>query len=285
MLRTLGTIFAALLGLAFGSFLNVCLSRWPEDESIVRPPSHCRTCNRTLLWWENIPILSWLALGGRCRTCNAQIHWRYPAVEATIGILWAWCAWTFVPFLPDPTTTISFSPDYLLEHLALFPLTWLLVALALLDLEHLWLPDLLTLPGIGAGLLLSLAMGALGHPGGSLLTALGSRVLAVLAAAALILLIRLVYWLFRRQEGIGLGDAKLMALLAAWLGLPGALLSFFIGVILGALLAVPLLIVQNAKHTGGVAKLPLGTFLCIGGIVTALWGHRILDAYFTWSGF
>lgn len=93
MMRILGTILAALLGLAFGSFLNVCLSRWPEGESVVKPRSHCRNCERTLAWSENIPLLSWLALRGRCRTCGAKISWRYPLVESVVGALWAVIVW------------------------------------------------------------------------------------------------------------------------------------------------------------------------------------------------
>src|SRR5205814_331963 len=93
MIRVLGTMFAALLGLAFGSFLNVCLSRWPEGESIVKPRSHCRNCGRVLAWWENVPLISWLALRGRCRGCGAWIGWRYLIVEAAVGGLWAWVAW------------------------------------------------------------------------------------------------------------------------------------------------------------------------------------------------
>ena len=86
MIRILGTILAALLGLAFGSFLNVCLSRWPEGESVVKPRSHCRRCGRTLAWWENIPLVSWIALPyGCCRTCDEKISWRYPLVELAVG--------------------------------------------------------------------------------------------------------------------------------------------------------------------------------------------------------
>jgi len=92
MIRILGTIFAGLLGLAFGSFLNVCLSRWPEGESVVKPRSHCRHCSHTLAWWENVPLASWLVLRGRCRGCGAWIGWRYPLVEAAVGGLWAWQA-------------------------------------------------------------------------------------------------------------------------------------------------------------------------------------------------
>ncbi len=89
MIRILATLFAALLGLAFGSFLNVCLSRWPEGESVVSPRSHCRDCDHTLAWWENLPLVSWMALRGRCRKCGARISWRYPLVELIVGLLWA----------------------------------------------------------------------------------------------------------------------------------------------------------------------------------------------------
>jgi len=112
--------------------------------------------------------------------------------------------------------------------------------------------------------------------------------IGILAAAALILLIRWVYWLIRRHEGIGLGDAKLMAMLAAWLGLPGALLSFGLGVVLGALVAIVLLLVPSAQRDSkswALSKLPLGTFLCIGGIVSSLWGQQMLAAYLRWAGF
>ena len=296
MLRILATIFAALLGLAFGSFLNVCLSRWPEGESIVKPRSHCRACTRPLLWWENIPVLSWLALGGRCRTCNAAIRWRYPLIEAAVGTLWGATVWSLSPeflSLQLPATILCWN---LAELLGRFILYWLLVALAALDAENLWLPDILTIPGIVIGLVIFLIQAALvvisplhdivyGSASKMIATEAGhealNRMIAIFIAAALILLIRWVYWLFRRQEGIGLGDAKLMALLAAWLGLPGALLSFFFGVILGALVAVPLVM----THRTAQAKLPLGTFLCIGGIISALWGQQIIAAYLSWAGF
>jgi len=109
-----------------------------------------------------------------------------------------------------------------------------------------------------------------------------------LAAAALILLIRWLYWLIRHREGIGLGDAKLMALLAAWLGLRGALLAFVLGIVFGAVVAVVLLLTPKADADGGgwtLKKLPLGAFLCIGGIISSLWGQPIIAAYLRWSGF
>ena len=291
MIRVLGTVLAALLGLAFGSFLNVCLSRWPAGESIVHPRSHCRKCGHTLAWWENVPLVSWIALRGRCRGCGAWIGWRYLLVEAVVGGLWAIAAWQasgdsfeHLIFASHPVGALA------IVSLKLFFL-WVLAALAILDSENLWIPDWLTLPGIALGLLsvalqFSMAMrffianhgvvyGAIYWAGG------------VVASAALILIIRWTYWLIRRREGLGLGDAKLMALLAAWLGLQGAILAFGLGVVVGALFALVVLLIPSRQpgERWGQLKLPLGTFLCIGGIISALWGQPIIAAYLRWAGF
>jgi len=301
MIRILGTIFDGLVGLAFGSFLNVCLSRWPAGESIVKPRSHCRGCDRTLAWWENVPLLSWLALRGRCRSCGASIGWRYLLVELGVGFLWAFIFWQTANHYAG-VEVVSFSPLGLTEKVVAvcgtMLLAWLLVGLAALDAEHLWLPNFLIYPGIVLGLAYSIAsLGLLwpfdGDPGslrifaGRLGFVLLDRLIAVLVAAGLILLIRWTYWLIRRREGIGLGDAKLTAMLAVWLGLPGAMLAFAIGVVLGAAVGIAMLLVPRLRHsddTPALTKLPLGTFLCIGGIISSLWGRPILAAYLRWSG-
>jgi leader peptidase (prepilin peptidase)/N-methyltransferase len=306
----MGTIFAGLLGLAFGSFLNVCLSRWPLGESIVLPRSHCRQCGRTLAWWENLPLVSWLALGGRCRTCRSWIGWRYPLVELAVGALWALSAWPFLSTSLDPNAAAMDFYAGLAEAAGRMIFYWLLIALAVLDAEHLWLPDRLTLPGAALGLVFTLLRaGLLGKPPSpspahfhigltaelmasvwrELCTLAFQRLLGILAAAGLILLIRWLYWLVRRREGIGLGDAKLMALLAAWLGLPGALLAFGQGTVLGALISLVLLAATPSAHrqSEGWAetRLPLGTFLCIGGVISSLWGQPIIATYLRWAGF
>jgi leader peptidase (prepilin peptidase)/N-methyltransferase len=301
MIRILGTVFAGLLGLAFGSFLNVCLSRWPEGESIVQPRSHCRQCGRTLAWWENVPLVSWLALRGRCHTCRAWIGWRYPLVEAAVGASWAGYAWRLLsgPWDPDSTAFDFFIGFLFCGEKAVF--FWLLLALAVLDSENLWLPNWVTLPGIALGfafrlldLVLITRSGAIDAFENVRYGAYGAafqRLLGILAAAALMLLIRWLYWLVRRREGVGLGDVKLMAMLAAWLGLPGALVAFVLGVVLGTLVGLVLLVIPSAKldTTAWTAKkVPLGTFLCIGGIVSSLWGGPILAAYWAywrWAGF
>jgi len=300
MLRILGTIFAALLGLAFGSFLNVCLSRWPEGESIVHPRSHCRACSRTLAWWENIPLASWIALRGRCRTCGAWISVRYPLVEAAIAALWAYTAWRALDFRQGDydyyyVSAFSRYPEgpFLVSGIALF--FWLLVGLAVLDAEHLWIPDKLSLPAIALGVIYTVlknrfiyrATYDFGPPTPPLAPGLLRCIIGVVIAAAIILVIRLLYWLIRRREGLGLGDAKLMAMIAAWLGLPLALLSLFLGVVLGAAFAIGILLTRS-RHPDAdwaAAKLPLGTFLCIGAIVSALWGEQMLNLYLHWAGF
>ena len=296
MIRILGTIFAGLLGLAFGSFLNVCLSRWPEGESVVSPRSHCRNCDHTLAWWENIPLVSWLFLRGRCRNCHDAISWRYPLVELAVGALWAVYAWSQLSapnaWLIDPFRF----PERPFIQLGAALFLWLLVALAALDAEHLWLPDKLTIPGILLGIIWTVLVNRhfyrmtydFGPPTPPLAPGALRRIGEALAAALLILLIRWLYKLIRHQEGIGLGDAKLMAMLAAWLGLPGALLAFVLGTVLAALAGLVVIAVPSARtnpQSWATSKLPLGTFLCIGGIVSSLWGQPLIADYLRWAGF
>lgn len=289
-MRILGTILAGLLGLAFGSFLNVCLSRWPAGESVVKPRSHCRACGRTLAWWENVPLVSWLVLRGKCRTCGAWIGVRYVVVEAAIGAIWAYQLWVYLgQFLASDTEislpggTQAFSLSSLLASMVF---CLLLVGIAALDAEHFWIADAITLPGIFLGLFSQAILSPSILASGVFWRSLGWRLFTALATAGLIVIIRWLYWLVRRKEGLGLGDAKLMILLSVWLGLPGALLAFFLGVVLGAVAAVVILFMRKRDAEAWAStKLPLGTFLCIGGIVSSLWGSEILSAYLRWARF
>ena len=287
----LGAVIAGVLGLVFGSFLNVCASRWPDDKSIVQPRSYCPNCNRQLSWWENLPLLSWLALGGRCRTCRAWIGWRSPLVEVAVAVFWAVIVGRFlcanpVPNFSDLTYTIN-----LVNAIAWMIFLWLLVALAVLDAEHLWLPDRLVLPGIGLGLLLTVTRASLEgflqlgggfavwkHMAG---TATAAWFVAAVAPAAVVLVIRWIYIMIRDQEGIGLGDVKLMAMLGGWLGIKMGLVSFGIGVVTCAAFALLMLrspSMRTNPKAWGKMKLPLGSFICLGGAVCAFWGVPIVAA-------
>jgi leader peptidase (prepilin peptidase)/N-methyltransferase len=301
MICILVTVFAGLVGLASGSFLNTCASRWPEDEKVTTPRSHCRSCGRTLTWWENVPLVSWMALRGRCRTCRAWIGWRYPLAELAIGVLWAYCAWQVFIAAPELNSGIfSFNVwAALTEAIARMIFLWLLVALAVLDAEFLWLPDRLTLPGIGLGLLLAVTRATLDafwnlHGGFEVWEhVLPSTVvlfwfLGAVLGGGVLLAIRFAYRVIRDQEGIGFGDVKLMAMIGGWIGLKGALLSFVLAVVLGAVVSLALrgpASTHASSEKWHLRKVPFGTFLCIGGIVSGLWGKFIIAAYLRWSGF
>jgi leader peptidase (prepilin peptidase) / N-methyltransferase len=295
MILIYSTVIAGLAGLAFGSFLNVCISRWPEEESVLTPRSFCADCKRTLKWWENIPVLSWLALRGRCRTCHAPIGWRHPIVELAVGGLWAYTVWgTLAQTAMQSFAALSYTA--LLNAAALLVFEWLLVGLAALDAENLWLPDRLIFPGFVLGLLLSLARPALDtyyisggfdewkHRTG---VSMAQWFLGVVIPTGIMLVIRYGYRIFRDRDGIGGGDVKLIAMLGGWLGVKVALLAFGLGVMSAAAYGLLLLVNPTMRGTGESwleEKLPFGTFLAMGGIVGGLWGVPLVALYQRWTG-
>jgi len=254
-------------------------------------------------------LVSWLALRGRCRNCRSWIGWRYPLVEVAVGALWAITLWHALRGPQDlsaylaPGLAAANIGNFLYVVLFKMVLYWLLVALAVFDAEYFWLPDWLTIPAAALGFLVGLLhlglLWILASPtpllmrNGKLdvrhhLSSFTVRwILGIVAAAGLILLIRWIYWLVRRREGIGLGDAKLMVLLAVFLGPSGTLLAFVLGVFLGALVALIMLALSSLREESeswAMSKLPLGTFLCVGGIISSLWGQPIIAAYLRWAG-
>ncbi len=295
-------LLGALFGAVFGSFLNVVRVRMPEGQSLLLPGSHCMHCNRPLAWWQNIPLLSWLLLRGRCHACGTSIPILYPLVELTMAVLWAGCAAASIP-----TAAIS-APMGLQQAVAWAIFCWIMVLLAALDWEHFWLPDRVTFPAIAMGLLwhalratqwplpLSLLQGELlraaglstlgnsvrsdriyGHIFGQVLTALLFAALAALSGAAIVLLIRLLYWLVRRREGMGLGDAKLLAALGAWLGFRAMIDAFLVAVLAASLAALLGWAVLRWRRSFSSSPdpsqdwsqqpLPLGSFLAVAALV------------------
>jgi leader peptidase (prepilin peptidase) / N-methyltransferase len=264
--KLLPAIFSVLFGLAFGSFLNVCISRLPEGESVVKPRSRCPHCRHSIRGRDNIPLLSWLLLRGRCRDCGAGISIRYPLIELSTAALFLLC---FLKF------------GLSLRGLAGAILCWLLLGLAAMDAEWFLLPDTFTLPGIGLGVLYWAwkgCCGPIGHLQGG-----GRSLLVAGAGAAVMLLIRWVYWLFRRKEGMGLGDAKLMAMIAAWLGPWMALLVLFLAVVSGAVYGVMVLLSGRMRGKHGAPseapRLPFGSFLSGAAIFALFYGVHIINWY------
>jgi leader peptidase (prepilin peptidase)/N-methyltransferase len=298
---------AFLLGLLFGSFLNVCIARLPKHESLWTPRSHCPNCQAMIRWYDNIPLLSWVLLRARCRGCKQPISWRYPAVELTMGV---WLGVFVAPglvslFLETWNTDLPLEALWVThgtQLLATAILGFLLIGLLVMDWQTHKLPDAFTLTGVVIGFVLVFVKAAflgehqdevilhgrnpLTSPGGVVdkgnvvLTGpehlILVRLLAIVAAAGILLLIRFAYLKLRGREGMGLGDAKMMAMLAAFLGFWPAMLAFFVGVVLCAGYALTLLARRRAT---ALSRLPLGTFLCIGGLFAALFGPRLLDWY------
>jgi leader peptidase (prepilin peptidase)/N-methyltransferase len=247
---------AALLGLVFGSFLNVCITRLPLHESIQHPRSHCRNCARTLPWFENIPLLSWLLLRGRCRGCKLTISWRYPLVEVSLAALWLECYRRF------GATPAGFCAALL---------CFLLLGLAFTDLELFLLPDAMTLTGLLAGIMAAFLRGTLRTP----MQAIEGACLG----AAILLLISGAYYLLRRKQGMGMGDVKLLAMIGAFLGPAPVLLVFFLGTIATAVAAIAWLVVRRFPGRWNQQPMPYGTFLSLAGIFSLFWGPRLLAWY------
>lgn len=246
----LAYFFAA--GLAVGSFLNVLILRLPREQSLVKPASRCRRCETPILWFDNIPVVSWLALVGRCRACKAPIGARYPLIELSTGGLFA-----------AAVTAFGAGPGGWIASLLLA----ILLALAVIDLEHMILPDVITLPGTALGLVLQPWI-----PGGSFVHAL---IGALAGAGALILLINTWYWL-REEESMGLGDVNMMAMLGAFLGWKNGIVALAVATAAGALLGIAMILFGRA---GWKSKVPFGVFLSIGGAVALFFGPQIAQAY------
>ncbi len=279
--NTLAFVFCALiLGLLIGSFLNVVIHRlpimmqrdWraqareflelPEEPAttfnLILPHSHCPHCNHEIRPWENIPLVSWLALRGKCSSCKASIGKRYPLVELACGLLSGYVAWHF---------------GFTWQAGAMLLLTWGLLAMSMIDVDHQLLPDSLVLPLLWLGLLVNLF---------GLFTTLPD---AVWGAVAGYLSLWSVYWLFKLvtgKEGMGYGDFKLLAMLGAWGGWQVLPLTILLSSVVGAVLGTIMLRVQKADS--GTA-IPFGPYLAIAGWVALLWGDRITSSYLQFAGF
>ena len=264
---------AAALGLIVGSFANVCIHRIPRDEPIGSPPSRCPGCRTPIRPWDNIPVVSYILLRGRCRTCGTPISARYPLVEAANA-----AAYWGVAVVYGPTLAAA---------IAMALVTALLV-LSLIDLDHQILPDVITRPAIVAGIAASFAIHRPGPESGAGPASLIGGTFwweAPAAAAAGYAAFALIAWAGRKyygQEALGRGDWKLAAMLGAFLGFKGLLLAVFIGSLLGAVIGLSLVALRKASRT---TPIPFGTFLGLAGIGVVLAGAPIWRWYLLRNGF
>jgi leader peptidase (prepilin peptidase)/N-methyltransferase len=244
-------IVAAAFGAVIGSFLNVCIYRIPKGRSIVWPGSACGSCGHMLAWFENIPIVSYVALGGRCRACRSPISLRYPFVEALTAVMFAG-AWWF------------YGPGVLLVSRLLLGCT--LIVLFAIDLEHQLLPNVITLPGIAAGFAFSFVT----PPGWF------ESIVGIVVGGGVLWAVAEGYYLLRREEGLGMGDVKMLAMIGAFVGWKLTLVALMMASFAGSIVGVILI----ASRKGGLKyALPFGTFLALGAALAATIGPGVLNWY------
>lgn len=272
-------VFFFVIGACIGSFLNVCIARWPLDLSVVSPRSRCPKCALQIGWRDNIPILSWLLLRGKCRGCALPISAQYPAVELLVGLLWVAAAW-------------QFGPTFAAVRVALF--ATLMLGIAITDARHYLIPDGFTISGLVFVLGTALASGLMGDIG-----PFASPYDALVGACAGAGAIAIVGWLgevILKREAMGFGDVTLMAVVGAAVGPGKALLVIFIGAALGAVtfLAVvyPVVRLRGAPRTEQISleleapaptipEVPFGVFLAPAAVVTLVWGDALAQWYLT----
>lgn len=247
--------FVLWTGMCVGSFLNVCIYRMPREMSVVMPPSHCTKCDRRIRWYENIPVLSFAFLGGRCKGCQTRIGWRYPAVELLTGFT---AVATFAHYGMNAVAAVY------------FVLFCALITISFIDLDFKIIPDEISVGGIGVGMLLSLLVPEL-HGTEHRWLALGHSVSGVLLGGGTLYLTAILGdWLFRR-ESMGGGDIKLLAMAGSILGWKPVLMTYFFAPFFAM---VPGLIQMIRKRN---SEIPYGPFLAVAMVVAMVWGEQILE--------
>lgn len=266
-----------LFGLVIGSFLNVCILRIPAAESIVWQPSHCPKCGTAIKPYDNIPVVSWLLLAGRCRKCKTRISPMYPIVELATGLLFLACYFAF-GLTADALKWAVFAA--------------LLVVLTITDLRERILPDNVNFLGLGLGLLLSLftrptdgtalwlANRIFAYPPPEPALSFADALIGAAAASGLLWLVAEGYFRARGREGMGLGDVKMMAMAGAFLGLQRGLLTILLGSLLGSVIGV---VVISVGRKGRDFELPFGTFLGAGAILVVFFGSAAIGWYRAFS--
>lgn len=241
-------VYAGLVGAAVGSFLNVCIYRWPEGLSVIRPASRCPACETPIRWYDNVPILGWMWLRGKCRACGVRISIQYPAIELATALLWVAAAVRFGWSWQTLSTAIFFT---------------LLLGIALTDARTYIIPDEFTLGGLVIGLALAFAPGGIPWLSAILGAGLGFGLLYLVAVVG--------EWVFKKPA-MGGGDIKMMAMVGAFLGPSGVLLTVFLGALFGTLIFGP--ISMKTKKL-----VPFGIFLALGAAIAEPWGQAITDWY------
>jgi len=253
VLHLLVDLYAAILGLIVGSYLNVVIYRVPLGVSTVTPRSRCPGCGAAIRARDNVPVVSFLLLRGRCRSCGTAISWRYPLTEAATALLFVACAERFGLSARLPVALLF---------------ACLLLVLALIDADHMLLPDRITLPGIALGIAV--------QPWAPLAGGLWPAVIGAAVGGGLLLAVWGAWYLLRHEEGMGLGDVKMLAMIGAFLGWRGALIALFCGALAGSVVGLALMRWGSLDLR---SRLPFGTFLALGGAIALFAGDELAGWY------
>jgi len=241
-----------IVGLLIGSFLNVCIYRLPREESIVFPASHCPACNKPVKPYDNIPVLSFIFLRGKCRSCGLPISWQYPLVELLHGLGYVFILYQFGFSWPTLVYCLFFSS---------------LVVVTFIDLSHQIIPDVITLPGMVLGLITGSTILPLGPFRSFVGLIVGGGIFYLIAVLSVVIL---------KKEGMGGGDIKLIAMMGAFIGWKGVLLTIFLAALSGSVSGILLISLKGRNRS---EPIPFGPFLVLGALVSLFWGSGILGWY------
>ncbi len=248
MIFAISFIFGAIVG----SFLNVCILRIPAGKSIAYPPSHCPKCQYPIKWYDNIPMMSYLILMGKCRNCKERISFRYPLVE-------------FLAALFSLAAMIMFGPS--LVYFIYFAFVSSLIVITFIDLDHQIIPDIISLPGIPLGFLASFVLPEITYK---------ESLIGIVIGGGLLLLVAVGYEFIAKKEGMGGGDVKLLAMIGAFLGWKGVLFTIFSGSLVGTIIGVTIMVAQGKDSKYAI---PFGPFLSMGALLYLFFGEPIIYWY------
>lgn len=256
MINLLIPAFLFLTGAAIGSFLNVCIVRIPDKKSIISPPSHCPVCNKPIAYYDNIPLISYIVLNGTCRTCRTPIPFHYFCVELLTPII------TLVLY-----AYFGLSVAFVLACL----FSYSLIVITVIDYFHKIIPNVISIPGIPLCLLCSPFVPW---------TDVVSSLIGVIVGGGVLYLIAKVYYLLRKEEGMGGGDVKLLAMIGAFLGWKSALVSLMLGAFIGTIIGIAMMILRGKNFKYAI---PFGPFLSIGAFCALLWGDSLISWYLSFG--
>ncbi len=243
-------LFAVLLGLVVGSFLNVCIVRLPEDESIVSPSSRCRSCGEPIAWHDNVPVASFVILGGRCRRCRAPFSMRYPFVEILTGAMFGLVA---MQGSPPALTALQMA------------IVAVMIVITFIDIDHFLILDVITFPSIALGPVLAWLVGHV---------SVTDSVLGIVGGGGLLWAFAWTYEKLRDREGMGLGDVKLLAMIGGLLGWQATLFSLFTGSLVGSVVGLAAVVLRRRQFD---LEIPFGPFLAFGAVLYMFSGPELID--------